>query len=1138
VNIYEFSVKNPVTITMIFIAIILSGIGAATQLPQELFPSVTFPQLTIVTPYSNAAPEEIETLVTKLVEESIATVKNLKAIRSFSREGISLVIAEFNWGTDMNFASLNLREKIDLIKERLPRDAEEPLVLKFNPFSKPIMVYSLTSKGDPSDPSTYKMTDILKLARKQIKDKLEKVPGVASISISGGQEREIHVNLDLNKLISHGINILDVPTALKNSNLNYPAGSVKEEFYEFLVRTMGEYQTLKDIENTLVSIENIKKGVYEKKYRKAQEKSGERRSESSIRDTSSRFVLLKDIAEVKDTFKERSSYSRYLGKENISLVVQKQASANTIKTVKLVKQELYRLTNDSNIIPPQVDMKLIYDESMFIKTAISGVVKAALMGGVLAVIVLFIFLGNIQSSLIVASTIPVSVLASFILMYLKGSIFHSGISINMMSLGGLALGIGMLVDNAIVVVENIERHKSMGKSLINAAIHGGQEVFSSIFSSTLTTLAVFFPLAFVGGISGELFSPISWTIGFSLMASLIAAVTLIPRLTIIQIGNSKIQTESGNIMRWIEDTIGNLLNQFMKISKIGLFLSLCLFLASLLLLSTFETEIMPKVDQRQFNIKVTLPTGTILEKTNEVTKIIEEELFSNPDVIDVNINQPGIPEEKKAGISVAVGSDKSGGKASLNSLGSHQSLILVRLKKIPKGNYIIQLRDLITSLIKKFFHIKENKPPSTHEIIQNLNDTMLKKKMNSSSTALKIAEIVYTSEDNMFAGAFDSNSAISINITGKNLDSLKELVTCVESKLETVTGVYNIRNDIPSKSPEYRIIPDRSRAAMNGISASDIAQTALISLKGNVATRLKKDGTETNVLVRLKKSDRKSQTSIQNIPLFLEDTTLPLRDLATIIAGRGPSEIKRLDQIKIFHVYADVDTRIRSEADALKEIEPLLNIKNLVYEYKKFSQEKKDGLYKKVKENYFTGYGQEYKDKQKSTRNMLYAFILSITLVYMIMASQFESLWQPFIIMMTVPLSVIGVALSLFLTNTSLNAMSMLGLIMLGGIVVNNGIVLIQFINDLREEGEPLKDSIITGVKTRLRPILMTTMTTLLGLMPLALKLESGSEFQSPMAIAVIGGLLVSTCLTLFIVPAFYYVSETFILKIKKRQIM
>jgi HAE1 family hydrophobic/amphiphilic exporter-1 len=1049
---------------------VLSGLAVILIIPQELFPSVTFPQLTIVTPYPNAAPEEIENLVTKLVEESISTVKNLKTMRSYSREGISLVIAEFNWGTDMNFASLNLREKIDLVKERLPRDAEEPLVLKFNPFSKPIMVFSLVSRGDPDDPTTLKMHEILKISKERIKDKLEKVPGVASVTISGGQEREVHVDLDLDQLLSHKINILDVPPALKDSNLNYPAGSVKEEFFEYLVRTMGEYQTIQDIEQTLVSIENIKKGKYDRMRRKEERRSGERSEQKDVEDRSSQFVLLRDVAQVTDGFRERSSHSRYIGKPNISLSIQKQASANIIATVKRVKEELHRIRTETNIIPKGLEMTLIYDESVFIKTAINGVVKAALMGGCLAFFVLLFFLGSFKSSLIVAASIPVSVLAALIAMW------FFDVTLNMMSLGGLALGIGMLVDNAIVVVENIERHRSMKKPLDEAAISGGQEVFGAIFSSTLTTIAVFFPLAFVYGIAGELFKPISFTIVFSLVASLITAVTLIPRLTIIKIGRGTAFREPGPVMMWFQNFFGNLLNRFLNFSYPALFFGLMLFLSSLALMATFETEIMPKVDQGQFNVKISMPTGTVLVRTNEVASIVEETLLKNENV---------------ESISVAVGSDKSAGKASLNSLGAHEAQIIVKLKKERTRN--------------------------THAVMQTVQDEIEHKRRTMDSVSLKSAEIVFTPEDNPFAGAFENQAPVAINVTGRDLGKLQKMVQEVEKLLGGVRGVYNVRNDIPSKSPEYRIIPNRKRAAMNGISASDIAQTALIALRGTIATKLKKEGNETGVLVRLQKADRQTQEALRNIPLFVEDSIIPLKDVAQITSGRGPSEIKRLDQVRIFHVYADI--RDRTPGEVFREIESLLK-------------------QKETEENYFIGFGQEYEDRKKSTFSMFMVFILSVVLVYMIMAAQFESLWQPFIIMMTVPLSVIGVSMSLYLTGITLNAMSMLGLIMLAGIVVNNGIVLIQFINDLREEGYPLREAIITGAKTRLRPILMTTATTLLGLMPLALKLEEGSEFQQPMAIAVIGGLLVSTCLTLFIIPAFYIVSESLIVSIKKRRLL
>ncbi len=1101
-SLYSFAVHRPVATTMAYVLITMLGVWAYHKLPQELFPSVTFPQLTIVTPYSNAAPEEIETLVTKLVEESVATVKGLKSIHSFSKEGVSMVIVEFNWGTDMDFASLNLREKIDLIKERLPREAEEPLVLKFNPFSKPIMIYSMVAKGDPEDPTTFKMHEILKIAKTRLKDKLEKVSGVASVAVSGGQEREIQVDLDLKSLVAHKINILDIPPSLKDSNLNYPAGSVKEDFFEYLVRTMGEYKTVDEIKKTLVSIENIKKGKYDRATKKEAQKEGVFSEEEGIvKDDSSQYVLLEDVATITDGFCERSSYSRYQGKENISLTLQKQASANVIQTVSMVKEELFRLQNETNILPQGIELSLIYDASEFIKTSISGVLWASLEGGGLAFLVLLLALRSLRAALIVTITIPATVLTILIVM----QVFDY--TINIMSLGGLALGIGMLTDNSIVVVENIARYRSLGHNIVYSTIHGCGEVFASNASSVLTTVAVFLPLGFVVGIAGQLFKPISFTIVYSNIFALLIALSLIPMLTAMRFKkpgkkeeNQNLESSTENMAEELEEPIFlfmkkthiSLLGQFLQAPKTGLFFILILFIFSLFLFTIPEKEVMPKVDQGQFTIKVTLPTGTILDKTNMVAQVIETLVKELPDVDNY---------------SLTVGADRSGDAESLESLGSHQSLIIVKLKK----KHAIPTRAVLQSLQDQIDDIRT---------FGTLPPEIMKKNSKLDPAILKQAEIIYTVDDNPFAGAFTTSAAIAINITGRDFKTLQDYSKRVEDLLKTVPGVVRIRNDIPSKSPEMRILPDRSRAALEGISSSDIAQTALIAVRGTIATKLKQDGSEVNVLVRINKKEMEGPRAVEtlkSIPLFVEDKIIPLQAVATIQDhGQGPSEIHRLDQTRIYHVYADI--RGRSETEVFTQIENLL---------------KKE----KLEENYFIGFGKEYEEKKASQLSILMAFLMSILLVYMVMAAQFESLWQPFIIMMTVPLSIMGVAFALVLTGTSVNAMSMLGMILLGGIVVNNGIILIQFINDLRESGHPLKEAVLIGASTRMRPIIMTMLVSLLGSLPIAFKLEEGSEMQAPMAIVIIGGLFVSTCLTLFVIPTLYWVSESFMLSRKRKNL-
>src|SRR3989338_7657624 len=524
----QFSIERPVTLMMIVVGILVFGVISLELLPQELFPQIVYPQLTVVTPYGNAAPEEIETLITRPIEEAVGTVAGVKRIHSISKEGLSLVIAEFGWNQNINFAALGMREKIDLIKERLPRDAEEPIVLPYNPFDRPILILSITSSALRSPVSLRDM------ARRMIKDEIEKVEGVASATISGGLEREIQVEVNQDKLLARKIPLLDASKAVATANLNYPAGTIKESFYEYLIRTLGEFERVRDIEE--VSI-----GGEEQDPRQAKEEEmmeDEKRRGLISRDK--RLIYIKDVATVTDGIKERTSYSRYNGTENISLAVQKQSLGNTVKIVERVKKKIGELKQD---LPKDINITVVYDQSLFIKNSITGVWDAAWQGGVLVFFVLLYFLRSVSSSLIVTFTIPISVMATFALM------FFSNISLNMMSLGGLAFGVGSLVDCAIVVVENTFRHMQMGKPPKEASIVGSNEVFISITGSVLTTVVVFLPLIFVIGIVGQITKDFALTVTFSLIASLIASMTIIPLLAskFIRIGKGTVIEDEDNI---------------------------------------------------------------------------------------------------------------------------------------------------------------------------------------------------------------------------------------------------------------------------------------------------------------------------------------------------------------------------------------------------------------------------------------------------------------------------------------------------------------------------------------------------------------------------------------------------------------
>ena len=1039
----EFSIRRPVTTVMIFAGILLFGFISLSRLPQELFPPIIYPQLTVVTTYENAAPEEIETLITKPVEEAIGTVSGLRRVKSISKEGLSLVMAEFGWSQNMDFAALRMREKIDLIKERLPRESEEPLVMKYNPFEMPIMVLSVIGDRSPQA--------IREISRRIIKDELEKIEGVASATITGGLEREIIVEVDQGRLRAHNVPLLSVARSIADANLNYPAGTIKESFYEYLIRTLGEFKHVNEIEEIAVKIEKDKPEGRDR---------DEEEEESKISKTK-KLVLLKDVGTVTDTVKERTSFSRYKGEENISVSIQKQAQVNTLQVVNRVKEALDVIRTEA---PDDIKIQIVSDQSKFIKDAINGVRDAAFQGGILAFLVLLLFLRNVRSSIIVTFSIPISIIAIFTLMY------WGKLSINMMSLGGLALGVGMLVDSAIVVLENITRHKELGEDDKAASITGANEVSNAITASTFTTVVVFFPMVFVVGIAGQIFKQLAFTVIFSLVASLFVALTLIPLLVSRKDRNAERKSSEASTQKdfALLSFYGSMLSNFLRVKKIGLFVVLLIFLGSLFLFIPLDKELMPKVDQGQFTVKVDLPSGTRLEVTDRVARRIEDYLLGLPYVEDIN-SIVGSTKGKEA-------------KDVLQRLGSHQAEIRLTLKKKRK--------------------IK------TQEAVQSIKNHM-------EVIGIEGADVDFILQESIFSAAVEESAPIIVEIKGQNMPILTKITEKLMKKIEKIKGVYGVKTDMPEPSPEAKVFINKDKASLYNLSVFDIAQTAQIGLKGYIASQLKEKGQEIDIRVRLREKDRDDFNKLSRLQVHSPDGhVVPLFTVAKFGKGKGPSEIKRLDQERTILILANIFKRPLK--DVISDITKAIN--------------KLD-----IPADFTVKLAGESEEMNESFNSLIFALVFSIILVYMIMAAQFESFFQPFIIMVTVPLSIIGVVLALFVTGTSVNVVAFLGVIMLGGIVVNNGIVLIDYVNLLRAQGKSVYDSVVEASKARLRPILMTAMTTILGLVPMALAIGEGSELRSPLAISVIGGLFVSTFLTLLVVPAIYLLSHEVTTKLFKK---
>lgn len=1067
-------VKRPVTASMFYLGVFLLGAISWVLTPRELFPSISFPQLLVITRYGNAAPEEIENLITKVIEESVGTVPNLKRAKSLSKEGASLVTLEFDWGTDMGFAHLSAREKIDQIKDRLPSEAEEPIINRINPFAQPMMIFSVS--GDMH------MARLTEVTEKVIKQRLEKVNGVASANISGGLDREIHVLVDRGRVEASNLSLSQIVDALKDTNLNYPGGQVQGKFYEYLLRTMGEFKNIDEIGRTVVKVDRARDN----------ESRGEDRRRSARKSADAqteRLLHLDTVAEVVDAFKEQTSYSRHNGQDNISVSIQKQADANTITTAVNVRDAVEELQLN---LPRGMNLELVYDESVFIEQAVGGVTQDGLTGGVLAFLVLYYFLKSVSMAVIVAMAIPASTLITFT------GMFFNGISINMLSLAGLGLGIGNMVDNSIVVAENIARHKNeLGKSQEDAAIDGTEEVAASMVTSSLTNVAVLLPLLFAKGVAQLIFKDMFFIVTCASFASVFISMTLVPLLTGHPMpslapffsrffpsfgrrfgGPDPANPDSppeapkrGLRSLWGKFTAGlsdeslqKLIDGYQRAlawvitnpRKTWIVVGASM-VVSFFLLAVQDKVFMPKFDQGQFILRVQMPVGTRLEVTDRVVKNVERVLRGIDAVKDVTSN---------------VGSSNVD---SVDALGAHQAQLLINVD-----------RKLMSS-----------------------EDAIAVLRIQLERENLEGAEVQYILQDSVLSSVFETAAPIVVEIKGPDLATVRKLSDDISRELALVPGAYGIKSSMALPSAETRVDVDKVRAAAYGLSVAEIARTALIGVKGFIATTYKEGGEEVGVRVQLRQEDRANVDSIRHLAIRTPSGVMvPMSDVAELHMARGPSEIKHLDQQRAVVVSANVEGRPTS--DVTEEVAALLVQFQGLADYQVI----------------LSGESQQMKE---SFGGLVVAMALAVLLIYMIMAAEFESLWNPFIIMITIPFSLVGVALSLFLTFTPLSAPVFLGTILLAGSVVNYGIVLIDFMKQLKEEGHDLWTTVIYGCSTRLRPVLMSSLTTVLAVLPLALGLSDGSELSSPMAVVTFGGLGISVLLSLFVIPLIYYYSEEYL---------
>ncbi len=1020
----SFSVRRPVTVLMGVLAVLVLGYASFMQLKVDLLPDITFPIVAIITRYPGTPPEEVEEFVTKPIEEAAAVVEDLESISSISTEGLSAVTIEFDWGKDTDWGAFDAREKVDAVIDNLPEGVTRPVIMKVDPSTMmPVLTVAVTGMDD--------MRRLREIADDAVKPELEKLAGVAAANIYGGLQREILVEVDRERLRAYQLPVTQVENALSSENLNVPIGFTTEGPREFTIRVVGEFARVADIADIVVATRN---GVP---------------------------VYLRDLATVKDTHKQVRSYARVNGKPCVSLSIVKESTANTVEVSERVRKAMETLPQK---LPPGLELTATWDQAKFIQDALHNLYGVAIEGAALAMLIIFLFLATLRGTLIAGISIPLSVLATFGLMY------FNDMTLNIITMGGLVLAIGRIVDDSVVVLENIYRHVEAGEPVVEAAVSATGELAMAIVAVTVTTMCVFFPLMFVGGLVSTLFTPMALVVMFGLFASMIVALTAIPMLTTRLMSVAYEEAEAGQDKRgvlvgltaafnrgfsavaaWYRRAVGYCLNHraIVTASAAGL------FVASLMMVTLVGFEFFPSMDRGEIQLIVETAIGASVEHTNEVALQIEDVFLQ-------------IPELENMEVSLG------------ESEGGMQSL---------RGG----VSGARTATFQATLVDRQERQRSTDEIKAELREFLA-----------GVPGIVYRFEQSMGPSM---GADMEITVTGDDLAVLNRLGQEALGKLRDIPGLSDLRLDWEAGSPEYQVVVDRTKAGRLGLTAGGIAHTLQTLVRGTEElTKYREAGKEYDITVRAKAADREWIETVKQTDLVSPSgAVVPFTQVAGVHATRGPTQISRDERRRCLNIEGNTSGRALSEivADVNQRMGTIAWPEGYRYEF---------GGSEENREEAFSGMG--------------LALVIGVMFIYIILASLFESLIHPFTIMLAIPLEVIGVFTALLLTNTSISIMVLLGILMLTGIVVSNSILLVQMITILRARGMALREAIIEGGGVRLRPILMTAMATLFAMVPLALALRAGSEMWQPLAITVIGGLLTSTFLTLFVVPVAYSLSE------------
>jgi HAE1 family hydrophobic/amphiphilic exporter-1 len=1029
-NVAKLSINKPVATIMLMLVVVLLGVVSFTKLDVDLLPNINPPVAAIITRFPGASAEEVQDLVTIPVEAVAGTTSGVKEINSISQEEMSLVILMFDWGKKVSDARADISAKLDVVK--LPEGASKPATVEFDPTLLPVIQVTVSKLGDLGEVTEY--------VKDKVKPRLEAVEGVAAVDVLGGTSKQVNVWLDPVKLASCGLTQDSVAALISSSNLNYPLGDIRSDGLQLQFRMLGKYGSIQDIKGTVVG------------YAPAAPAGGSNGAGSAA---AMKPVTLQDVATVEEGYAEVTSLTRANGNPGVTLAISREGSANTVTVSRAIRKELNKISQDLGI-----DTIVSMDQARFIELAVRAVEQNLLMGAGLAVLVLLLFLRDIRTTLVIAISIPFSLIATFALMY--GGEF----TLNLMTLAGLALGVGMLVDNSIVVIENIFRHTQEGEDPRTAAEAGTREVAMAITASTLTTVIVFVPVVFVGGITGIIFRELAWVVTFSLMASLVVALTVVPMLASRWFGRKakpsgsaaaagQLVSRRGTRVR-SDGRYGSAVRRCLGNRGAVVFAVLVMLAGTAFLARRIPSEFLPVADEGAFTMNVTVKPGTPLEDVDKTVAAIEGVLSK---------------EESVDKYSVTVG----------------QSGELARFQSSVMGSWDAQV---LVTVTKETADKKE-----TGKFMESLEKKVDKLRGDDS--------ITYNLTSSLMMMAGDIPSQVKVRVGGPDLSTIASVSNQLVEKMKDVSGLKNVRSSLTESKPEVHLVIDKEKALRAGLTPAQIALAVSRAVKGQTVSRYQSGDTIMDVVVRYQEASVLDPDAILGLTLPGRSGKVALKDIAKVENGSGPLVISRLDR----RLSATVSGQIsgRSLGSVSGDVSDIIS-----------------GL--DVPGGYHVELGGASQIMSEGFSALGTAFVLAAILVYMVMAASFESLGQPLILMLAMPLAAAGTVLALYSTGHAFGITAFIGVIILAGVVVNNGIVMVDFMNQLRAQGLPLGDAIVEGASKRLRPVLMTSLTTIVGLIPMATGLGEGGELEAPLALALMGGLISGTFLTLFVIPVVYSV--------------